>query len=368
MTERIVIVQPYVPKYRVGFFEGLVCELERDGIDCVVAAGRPTGNQKFRADAIPARAWMRTYEPRRIALGGRALDFGGATKAWTDASAVILGLQGTLLDTYRALLRRDQRKVGLWGHVDSYVSPSHPLDHALERWQARNADHIFAYTPSGANEAVRMGVSQARITTVMNSMDTEGLIEQRSRLTASTIKKFTSKHQLVAGKTLAFVGGIDASKRIDLLAEALDILWLRDPQIRVLVGGQGASVSLLDRSVARGQATLLGYADDRLLALILSVSEAIVVPGRIGLVAVQALAWGLPILTTEYRFHAPEFEYLKHGQSVHVSEETALGYANLITARLSTARRRNPESTSYPSLSSMVSNFADGVRTMLNTR
>lgn len=365
MNELVVIVQPYVPHYRVPFFESLVHELAADGIICRVAAGDATGNQKLRDDASDRQPWMRSYVPKRIAAGRRAIDLGGAAKEWADATGVIVGLQGTLLDTYRALLGSGEKRVGLWGHVGSYVSPRNPLDHRLERWQARRADHIFAYTSSGSEQAARMGVDPDRITTVMNSMATTELLHEYASIQSEAIEEFETRYGLTKGKTIAYVGGIDENKHIDLLVDTLDLLWKHDPQIKLLIGGKGVLAHRFTRAMARGQAHHLGYADDKLLAMIGAVSSAITMPGRIGLISIQALALGLPILTTSFRYHAPEFEYLEEGRSVHLSKETPSEYAHLVHTHLANVGRVRPGSWTYPTLTGMVHNFAAGVRRML---
>ena len=52
ITSDVVIVQPYLPAYRVPLFQSLVDILKRDGIECRVAASHPPGTlecEKCRA-------------------------------------------------------------------------------------------------------------------------------------------------------------------------------------------------------------------------------------------------------------------------------------------------------------------------------
>jgi hypothetical protein len=64
------------------------------------------------------------------------------------------------------------------------------------------------------------------------------------------------------------------------------------------------------------------------MAALSHVSSAIWMPGRVGLVAVDALALGLPVLTTHFPFHAPELEYLVEGRSVHFLPAIAENFAS----------------------------------------
>lgn len=361
----LVIIQPYVPAYRVPFFERLIAILGGEGIECRVAASMPDGAQAARGDAQREQIWSSQHSARRISAAGRTLDLGIGSRSWQGADAVICSLQGTSLDTYRALLSANLR-VGLWGHVASYVSEPHPVDRALETWQARRADRIFAYTPSGASAAVGMGVAPDRVTTVMNAVDTETLVASFLERRASPGRRVDSDFAVSPGKTFGYVGGLDSSKRIDLLVEALDRVWAADPEVRLLVGGRGVHEHLLEPAVARGQVKKLGYADDRMIANIAAQSEAFVSPGRIGLLAVQSLALGLPILSTKYRYHAPEVEYLREDESLFKSEESPEAFAGLILANRNSGRRVDPGQWSYPTIDAMAENYAAGVIEMMS--
>ena len=78
-----------------------------------------------------------------------------------------------------------------------------------------------------------------------------------------------------------------------------------------------------------GRVSLLGQTDAAGLALAGRAATALLNPGRIGLVAVDALALQLPVLSTRYEFHAPEAEYLEEGKTVFYSENTVQDFARL---------------------------------------
>ncbi len=231
----LVIVQPYVPEYRVAFFEGLRERLRFDDIECTVAAGDPAGVQAGRGDAASAN-WIVEVPSRRLALGSRSLQLGSSRSAWRGADAVILGLLGSSLDSYRAVLhRRSGIKVGFWGHIAPYVNDPHPLDLAAERWLLRRADHVFAYTPGGARFASEIGVASRRITTVMNTTAATQLRQARQDVTPQMAEEFESTNGLSGHPTLGYIGGLDASKRVEFLGASLDEMWARDPSVRVVV-------------------------------------------------------------------------------------------------------------------------------------
>jgi glycosyltransferase involved in cell wall biosynthesis len=257
--------------------------------------------------------------------------------------------------------------VGLWGHIKDYVNPTHPLDAALERWQLRHADHIFAYTPGGAAYAKDLGVRDGKITTVMNSIDTLSLSRTWKAVSPERLDAYRLSHGLRPGRTLAYIGGIDGSKRIEFLVAALDQLFESDPDVRVLIGGRGSQEALLNRAFRRGQAVLLGHVDVQERALIGRAASAMLMPGRIGLVAVDCLVMRLPILTTDWPYHAPEAEYLTEGVSKITLASDPEGYARGIGEYLRRSPRPDVSSTHWraPSLQQMVSNYREGIKALL---
>lgn len=303
-------------------------------------------------------------------MAGRTIGLGGARQLWSQEDGVVVGHLGSSIDTYLAILdaRRHQTRVGLWGHIKSYVHDGHPLDLALEKWQLRRSNHVFAYSPGGRDYAVAAGVPREHITTVMNTTDTTLLAQERRSLSQTDVQDYLSAHGLKPGRTLAYIGGLDASKRIAFMAHTLELLWLSDPDIKVLVGGAGSQSDLLKTAVSRGQVLMKGYVDPPEQAVMAAAAEALIMPGRIGLAAVDALVLGIPILTTSWRYHAPESEFLTEGESRFTSEDDPYSYARMIRNFL---RNKNglvfghKADWNYPTIDSMVDNFHDGVVKML---
>jgi hypothetical protein len=100
------------------------------------------------------------------------------------------------------------------------------------------------------------------------------------------------------------------------------------------------------------------------------VGGAILMPGRIGLVAVDALALKLPVLTTDWKYHAPEAEYLAEGHSMHILPNDPYEFAKSAISFLATSRshEKNDIQWQYPTIEAMVNNFAEGIVSMLQPR
>jgi len=363
------IVQDYVPRYRFPFFEGLVDRLSDAGVRCVVIAGQPTGSLAGRGDATETASWLRQAAPHELVVGrnGPRVYGYGTSRHWRDCDGVIHLLRGTAIDLHLELLtkKRSGRRVGVWGHIGRTIGPPNPVDTMLERWQMRHSDHIFGYTQQCAEAALAEGISAEKVTPVMNSIDVSALLDAYQILSTNDVKDFAEQYSLTPGKTFGFIGGLDAPKRVDFLAEVLDYLWRVDGQIKLVVGGTGELHHLLAPAIQRGQVVMLGYSGSNDKALIMRISQALLNPGRIGLVAVDSLAVGIPILTTDWKFHAPEYDYLAPERDVFESRNSVAEFSQLII-RTSNNEKVWPihSRKSYPLLNDMINNFARGVQKM----
>ena len=361
MQREIVIVQPYVPKYREPFFKGLQDTLKENDIFLTIACAEPASLSSSRGDSVLLTN-MRHYKEKGLTIAGKRVRLGTAHPIWKKADAVIVPDYGSSLDSNLASLRfLGPRRVGIWGHIKTYNSIEVPLDKAIERWQLRRASHIFSYMPSGRDYAMGIGVPQERITVVYNTFDTEDLSNQIRSLRR---EGFVS---LIEGTdpddVLAYIGALDRSKRIDFLASVLDRLWILNKSIKIIIAGSGEDEHLLECAVARGQAIKTGYADNRVKAQIGMSAGRIIAPGAIGLLAVDALTLGLPVLALDGIKHGPEIEYLTEGGNLFKCANKVEDFADLVMQRFNYGL--HPKAAP-PLLSNMISNFAQGIMKMLD--
>jgi glycosyltransferase involved in cell wall biosynthesis len=96
----------------------------------------------------------------------------------------------------------------------------------------------------------------------------------------------------------------------------------------------------------------------------------LVIPGRVGLVATESIASGVPIVTTRIPLHAPEFYYLKEGVNCIISEPDVDSYSSAIVLGLSSdfqVKMRaglNADAGKY-TIENMVKNYVNAVEELL---
>jgi glycosyltransferase involved in cell wall biosynthesis len=170
-----------------------------------------------------------------------------------------------------------------------------------------------------------MEASILLVTSIGNSTDTVALRRLRNETRGSAESWREMLHS--DGPVALFVGGLDRAKRIPLLIDAARAAWNLDPSLRLIVAGSGQDGHLVESVEHEPWLLALRSLSPRDMAALSHVSSAIWMPGRVGLVAVDALALGLPVLTTRFPFHAPELDYLVEGESVHFLPDAADSFA-----------------------------------------
>lgn len=330
---RLLVIQTYVPNYRVPFFAQLRNRLTESEIELVVAAGRPTGNLALRGDDAGddvVDVWLpsvRMPMPRgRITFRSTQVL---AESTRPDLVIVEQALKHT--DMYQFLAQqffRGTPRVGMWGQGRSFSTRQSRLAAAAKKRLTRASDWFFAYTDEGARHVIRFGFPSERVTVVQNSTDTEVLRTEIQGVSDAEVKAFRAVHGLTMGRTALFLGGVDASKGIGFLVESARKVEQAMPGFRLLIAGDGQMADFVRREEDAGAPIRsLGSVQGAAKAVALRSADVMMVPQWIGLVAVDALAAGLPIVTTNHPSHSPEFAYLTPGRTALVSAYSVEQYA-----------------------------------------
>ena len=366
---RVLVAHPWLPDYRVPFFEKLVPALAAHDVELAIAHGEPEsgvrdrGGQARQTWAAPLRTRERQVLGRRV-VWRQLPDLG-------TFDAVILEQAAGNLESYMPLLsqrRRSAPRAALWGHGKTYTHAVRTLDAKVKRLMTNRAHWFFSYTEGGANNVCADGFPLDRVTLLNNTIDQTTLIEAMSTVTERDLARLRVEHRLTEGPIALYIGGVDPPKRIEFLLEAAALVAARIPGFQLLVAGSGSDanhVQELARQV--DYVRYVGRATGHFKAVLASAAELLMVPGAIGLVAVDSFAMGLPIVTTSWPYHGPEFEYLRHGENAWIAESSVEAYADEVGLLLSDQDLRGRlaqgcrDSAPQYTLDSMVENFTRGV-------
>jgi glycosyltransferase involved in cell wall biosynthesis len=364
----VLVIQPYVPGYREPVFRSLRSTLAAAGIRLVLAAAVATGDQRLRSDDSGSQVDIRLRQ-LRVALGRRELLLRLPPRGWFSADLVILEQAAKNLETYpiMAIRRLVGRRTALWGHGVTITQASGRHTLRAQEWMLARADWLFAYTEGSARRGIEHGADPQAVTVVRNTIDTAGILDAPPLDPAPA----EPGHRWAA----TYIGGLDAPKRIDVLLEVAERAYAADPRFLLYVGGRGSWERELMSRAGAPWLEYLGSVGPSHKAWLGRHARVMLIPGRVGLAAVDSLALGLPIITVDWLYHAPEFEYLSIENSVVVPESAGVdGYLAAVVElmrddeRVAALRRAALADAELYTLDGFVERFAGGIDNVLRAR
>lgn len=173
-----------------------------------------------------------------------------------------------------------------------------------------NLDGYFVYGDKGKERLIELGYDAAKIHTIYNSLNTGVNPEQQENLKSSIYEgHFNNKFPV-----LIFVGRLTPQKKLDWIIKALRNLHDRGLNCNLMIIGDGqkrqeltelaVSLNVIDSCWFYGEC----YDDSKLNALIYN-ADMCVSPGNVGLTALHAMSYGVPVLShDDFEFQMPEYE------------------------------------------------------------
>lgn len=370
-TRRVAIVQPAVHQYRLPFLTRLIAAAEKEDIHIDVFRGETPSAIRARADSGDA-TFIRGLRTREWTIRDKALFYRSTSSVRRGRyDLVILEQAVRNIESYELLARMGRRRTAFFGHGRTYTKDVAPRQEALKHWLTRRGTWFFGYTQRGVDAVVERGFPRERTTVFNNTIDSAALQADLSAISDTEVAEFSRLHGL-RGSTAIYLGGLDTYKRIPFLLESAVMAHEQCSDFRLLIAGNGSDRPLVDEFVARYPwAIYLGGVYGRDKALALKAAQAVSIPGAIGLVALDSLVAGIPIVTTNYPYHGPEFDYLVDGDTAVITHDDVQAYASGLIAFLTDqdrleamGKRCKVEARKY-SLEHMVDSVLKGIKSAL---
>jgi glycosyltransferase involved in cell wall biosynthesis len=372
---KVVIVQAAIRAYRVGFFARLADDLSTHGIRLVVLYGAPTAAEQRRGDIVSLPSPTGRALRSRWLLRGRLLYL----PIWDevrDADLIIVEQANKHLVNIPLLLasRLGLKRVAYWGHGRNRQGRDGPLAAWIKRGALRAVDWWFAYTEGTARYLQAQGMSPARITTVQNSSDTNAFQGLLADVGETEVSDLRARLGFPADARVAlYCGGLYPDKRLESLLTAAGYLRQHEPNLRLVIIGDGVQRELIERAAqTRDWLHYAGPCFGRDKAGYFRLAEIFLHPGAIGLAVLDAFAAGLPVMTMDLPTHGPEIEYLTDGVQGLVTAAEPKAYAAAVAAvladrgRLQTMQQQARTAAARYSAAVMAANMRQGILACLN--
>lgn len=172
---------------------------------------------------------------------------------------------------------------------------------------------VVAPTQGVLEELERLAPSMRRTAVIPSGVDVHRF---RPGLDGRRIR---GRHGLEDAEVVLHVGRVAPEKHVDLLVEALPLLRRRRPRARLLVVGTGPALSHCRRLAARRgleeEVLFTGFVPDEELPAYYGAADALATASPFetqGLVALEAMACGLPVAAVDFRAFP---EYIEDGEN-----------------------------------------------------
>lgn len=211
----------------------------------------------------------------------------------------------------------------LWGHGGSRkrsVSESRSIRDVVHRSIIRASNAYICYTDGIKNELSKITNSQ-KLFVARNTLDTKALFAIRKEYEKEGKASVKKRLGLNKQRYICFIGRLLAEKRTDYLMDVYELVKQKFPETGLLIIGDGPmKASLVDSAYGKGleDVHILGSIPDlKQSGAYMFISDAMVMPGGVGLSVNHAFCFGLPVITQETGndgpFHGPEVEYIGDG-------------------------------------------------------
>lgn len=315
---RVGLVQALIPHYREPVFKELA---SREGIDLTMYAD--LGARHGSLHGARSGSGFTVIDAKERYIGPLLVDPATirAARGGHDVLVMSWRTRSLLMPTAIRMARRRGAAVVVWGH--GYSKYDTPRRTRMRMRVARDADAYLTYDPVTAERLVEGGLDSNRVFCAPNAID-QGPIENQRRWwldRPDELVRFQQEHRIDPEKTLVFISRIEPDKRLDILIEAMKHARAADPSMTLVVIGDGSareqSEDLARRLGVEDGVRFVGpiYEEKRLAAWCLS-SFCFAYPVAIGLSAMHAFGYGLPVVTSDdIGGHNPEIHAIRPGHN-----------------------------------------------------
>jgi glycosyltransferase involved in cell wall biosynthesis len=330
---KVTIIQRILPHYRISFFEALHCALARAGIELQLIYGQEYPGTVPGSEQLP-HPWTIRIENRYLNTPLGQVVWQTCLSHLEDSDLIVIEQANSLLLNYWLMVGRRQHKqrLAFWGHGRNFqAGAGYSLKEGFKKWLVNQVDWWFAYTESSAQTVRESGFSTECITVVQNAIDNNELESSLTDVTQDDLIGLRAHLGLTNGHVALYCGGMYAGKQLDFLISACQAIRQRLHNFHMVFIGSGPEQGKVERAAnEHGWIHYVGpkFGKDR--AMYFKASQALLMPGLVGLAIVDSFIAGTPVFTTDLPLHSPEISYLQQGINGVMTPFSVSHYANAV--------------------------------------
>jgi glycosyltransferase involved in cell wall biosynthesis len=295
-----VILNPSLPAYKKDFFETLNMELQRKGIELTVIYGSSFFSKSIKSDT----------DPKYSAIPMEAVEFKlfGFRIAWwrkifqnirlikPDIIIINFNTGNISLWIVQLYCYMKKIKVGIWGCGFTRKELSgikRKIRGVFVNFFLLRADLHICYGTKYKNDLLTLGIEESKIFVAQNTVNIEKI------LTLDIDKTVNNSPEMI---TFLFVGALIKEKKLELAIKAVAKLVREGYRIQFFIIGQGSIIneliSIVDDEDMKEYIFVLGPKYGTELTSFFIRADIFILPGSGGLAVNEAMAYGLPVIST----------------------------------------------------------------------
>lgn len=373
--KKVLIIQKAIKHYRLSFYEELYALLLKRDILLVVAYSElnvESIKSKKDNSVLPDSYGVKV--PARSLFDGRIV-YQSALSLINESDLVIVEQANKNVVNYLLIVLQllGLARFAYWGHGRNLQADNSSYRERFKNSLLKLPHWWFAYTPSTKKYLIDAGYSVDKITNVNNSIDTSSLSNSVLSITEKEIQYFISSLGISDNSRVGlFCGSLYEKKLLPFLYDSVIEIRKKLPDFTLIIIGGGPDRDYIEElCLDNTWIKYLGASFSIDKAKAFRCADVVLNPGLVGLGVLDALASGVPMVTTEYPYHSPEVSYLVSGYNGLITPFDKYEYSEAIVSLLNDTDRLNCmaknallSSESYTT-DIMASNFADGISAAL---
>lgn len=185
------------------------------------------------------------------------------------------------------------------------------------KWQIRHLKGLFLYGNYAKDILLKWGVPESKLYVIYNSLAYDEQLPLRLSMKEN---KFYEEHFNNANKNIVFIGRLTTVKKLDQILRALSLLKDENLNYNVTFVGDGSEKEkLIALANELGLKDVWFYGacyDEKQICEFLYNADLCVSPGNVGLTAMHAMSFGLPVIShNNFPMQMPEFEAITDGKT-----------------------------------------------------
>jgi glycosyltransferase involved in cell wall biosynthesis len=325
----IIIFQRILPHYRTGFFIKFAAKFKKSKI----LYGQPFKDESLKNDDLKNDDTFQKVKNLYFNKKGSIFIseiFGIIKKAKPEVVISVFNT-GNLNIYILFLLRKIYKfKIILWSFGYDPVrgfNPAKNLTDKIRLYLSEKADAVIFYWQSGKAEIEKFSDRKEHFFVAPNTLDTDRLFLLKERFDKTGKEKIRSELGIIEKNHFIYIGRLLKDKEVDILIKAFSELLSNGRDVRLTIIGDGPERSSLEQLVKKHNVKNICFTgeilDEEQTGKWIYISDAFIMPGRLGLSVVHSFCFGTPVISQkkEKYFHGEGVGYIKEGVNGFLVED-----------------------------------------------